>query len=176
MNCDSVVLNGLDVGCGNGIGGIKEVYISTYGGQFSGTPEYDDTTGYVKNFVYQPKFKTYKFRKATGSLTSTLNVDDTAGTNYVQSDLVLQFNKYSDAAVRLEIQALSISNLYVIVKTNDNKYILLGADNPVTATAGTGQTGQAYADGSFYSITLTDISLNYPYFIEESDVKKIIEQ
>lgn len=169
FNCDSITLNGLDLGCSNGIGGIKEVYITTYD-SLSGTPLFDDMLGTVIELNVTSKFKTYKFRKATGSLTSTLNIDDSAGTSYVQTDLALQFNKYADVATRLEIQALSISNLLVIVKTNTNKFIFLGADNPVTATAGGGQTGQAYADGSFYNITLTDISKNYPYVIENLNI------
>lgn len=174
LNCDSLMLNGLDLGCGNGIGGIKEVYITTYD-SLSGTPSFDDEAGTVNNLNVSKKFKVYKFRKATGSLTSTLNIDDSAGTSYIQSDLSLQFNKYADVATRLEIQALSISNLIVIVKTNNGQFVYLGADNPVTATAGGGQTGQAYADGSFYNITLTDISRNYPYIVDETTISRVVE-
>ena len=171
FDCNSLTLNGLDVGCGDGIGGIKEVYISLY--DDISTITVDEATAVIQ-MVSNKKFKPYRFRRATGSLTSTLNVDDVAGTSYVQSDLVLQFNKYADSATRLEIQALSMGKLAVIVKTNDNNYVFLGSDNYVSCTSGSGQTGQAYADGSFYTITLTDYSHYYPVEITESNVKNIV--
>lgn len=164
MAC-SITLSGVALGCADAIGGIKEVFIASY----------DDVvitaaSGVVTAITMQnsAKFKHYQFRKATGSLTSTGNIDDAAGTNFVQSDLVLQFNKYNDTAVRNEIAALSVGNLAVIVHTNNNNYVYLGAENPVTATAVTGQTGTAFADGSFYQITLSDFAQAMPLQVTAS--------
>lgn len=98
-------------------------------------------------------------------MTSTLNVDSANGTNYVSTELVMQFNRM-ETAKRIAISALALSDVCAIVEdANGNRYAL-GISEPVNATAGSGQTGQAKGDGNFYSITLTDEHNEFPALLK----------
>ncbi len=63
----------------------------------------------------------------------------------------------------------------VIVKDANGKLWYLGYNEPVTATAGTGQTGTAATDGNNYQITLTDQSDTYPYEVDEKALAAVID-
>ncbi len=170
MAC-SQTLNGITLDCASSIGGIKEVYITNYGDY---TAELDPVSGMITgltnvNESTTAKFKKYEFRKQTGSMTSTLNVDEVAGINYVSTELSLVFTKM-ETNKRLEISALAIGQLAVIVKDGNNKYWYLGYNDYVSATAGSGNTGTAKGDSNNYSITLKDESDTFPYEVQESVV------
>ena len=59
--------------------------------------------------------------------------------------------------------ALCMDEVAVIVLDNNGKYWFLGYDNPVTATAATGQSGTAFGDFGGYNVELTDNSKELPY-------------
>lgn len=162
-------ITGITLDCQSSIGGIKEVYITTYG-DFTPVLNEPETmiTGLTKNNE-EAKFKKYEFRKQTGSMTSTLNVDEVAGINYVSTELNLVFTKM-ETNKRMEISALAIGQLIVIVKDSNNTYWYLGYNDYVSATAGSGNTGTAKGDSNNYSLTLKDESDTFPYEIEESVV------
>ena len=103
----------------------------------------------------------YDFKRGTGSMTSTLNVDDANSVNYVSTDLVLQFGRM-EARKRAEMKALSMNEVMCLVKDMNGKVWFMGFTAPVTASAGNGQTGQAITDGNFYQITLQANDDTYP--------------
>lgn len=138
-------------------GGIVEVLISMAEGVTAATDSGNTTVTGVTGGTW----KKYEFRKNTGSLTSTFNPEDANG-NYVSTELVLQFSRM-DTAKRVEMNALSLQDLVCIVTDANGKHWYLGFDVPVTATAGNGQTGVARSDGNFYTLTLTDTSVTWPY-------------
>lgn len=157
----NVNIAGLCRDCESSKGGIVEVYAFNFGDIVqSGLTE---TAGTINGIELASGAKAYKyeFRKGTGSMTSTLNVDPANGVNYVSTELVLQFTKM-ETRKRIEMAALAVGELAFIVKDANGIYWLLGKDEAVTATAGTGQTGQAVGDGNFYNITFTDQSLSWP--------------
>lgn len=162
MSCVSRSLAGIANTCTPNKGGIKKVLISNT------NPNAIAFQEKIMSFK-DVDWHEYNFKKNTGSMTSTLNVDPTTGTNYVTTNLVLQFN-HMDTPKRIEISNLALSELYVIVQDSNNKYWFLGFNEPVTATAGTGQTGTAKTDSNNYSITLTDESKTFPYEILESRI------
>lgn len=180
-------LAGISLDCTNSLGGIKTVYIANYGDVVK--PEIDEASGQITGVTMRttdengeplaenllPKFKPYQFRKQTGSMTSTLNVDETAGINYVSTELSLVFTKM-ETAKRLEMTALAKAQLAVIVKDSNNKYWYLGKDDYVSSTAGSGNTGTAKGDSNNYSLTLTDESDTYPYEITEAAVLAVVEE
>lgn len=185
-------LAGIQLDCTNSLGGIKTVYIANYG-DVDGQPELDivddstptsaDTTfGMITkiNMVTPeqgaaPKFKPYQFRKQTGSMTSTLNVDETAGINYVSTELSLVFTKM-ETAKRLEMSALAKGQLAVIVEDSNNKFWYLGYDDYVSASAGSANSGQNKGDSNNYGLTLKDESTTFPYEITKEAVDEVIEQ
>lgn len=168
-------LNGITLDCSHSLGGIKTVYIANYGDVESVSA--DTSSGKIVSVTMaaSAKFKPYQFRKQTGSLTSTLTVDETAGVNYVSTELSLVFTKM-ETAKRLELSALSIGQLAVIVEDSNGTFWFLGKDDYVSATAGGAQTGTAKGDGNNYTLTLRDESDTYPFEIDKSAVDSIIEK
>lgn len=166
-------LAGITLDCTNSLGGIKTVYIANYG-DVDGQPTVSED-GMITGITMSgdTKFKPYQFRKQTGSMTSTLTVDETAGVNYVSTELSLVFTKM-ETAKRVEMSALAIGQLAVIVEDSNNKYWYLGYDDYVSATAGGGNTGTAKGDGNNYTLTLRDESDTYPYEITKEAVDAVI--
>lgn len=159
-------IKGLCKDCESSKGGIIEVLIANYSDV---TPTISAGTITDITVAQGASFYKYEFRKGTGSMTSTLNVDAANGVNYVSTELVLQFTKM-ETRKRIEMAALAVNELAVIVKDANGKYWYLGVNEAVTASAGSGQTGQAVGDGNYYSITLTDNSDSFPYEVLASVV------
>lgn len=175
MSC-SQVLNGITLGCETSVGGIKEVYIAKYADVDQPTvSETDGTKGMITAITMNgdATFKKYEFRKQTGSMTSTLNVDETAGINYVSTEVSLVFTKM-ETAKRIEMSALAMQQLVVIVKDGNNKYWYLGYDDYVSAVAGSGNSGTAKGDSNNYSITLKDESDTFPYEVKEDIIANLL--
>lgn len=155
-------LSGIQNDCSSSMGGIVTAYIANHSDVASVTVTADKISAITMNS--SAKFKKYEFRKGTGSMTSTLNVDPTNGINYVSTDLSLIFSRM-ETAKRIEVAALALGELAVIVKDANGLYWYLGKDEPVISSAGTGETGTARGDGNRYTVTLQDNSLTYPYEI-----------
>ena len=172
MAC-SQTLNGIAAACETNVGGIREVFIANY--DDVSAIEVDEVSNMIKtiSMVDSAKFKKYFFKKNTSSLTSTLNVDPTAGVNFVQSDLALVFAK-QETVKRMEIAKLSLGELRVIVKDANGIYFFLGQEEFVSATAGTAETGVNRTDGNKYTITLTDYSSSYPYEVDPTIVDALV--
>ncbi len=160
MACSSIALAGINTGCKDNMGGIKEVYIV----KKDSITQVALTENQISAITMADtaKWSTYKFRKGTSQFTSTMTTDDAAGTMSFETVLALQFSK-QDTAKRLEIMALCMDEVAVIVLDNNGKYWFLGYDNPVTATAATGQSGTAFGDFGGYNVELTDNSKELPF-------------
>lgn len=168
-------LNYINLDCSHSLGGIKTVYIANYGDV---TDIQLDTEGNVISGLTMASgttFHPYQFRKQTGSMTSTLTVDETVGVNYVSTELSLVFTKM-ETQKRIEISALSIGQLAVIVEDSNGIFWYLGKDDYVSATAGGGQTGVSKGDGNNYTLTLKDESDTYPFEITKEAVESVIPQ
>lgn len=159
MSFCNVNIAGLCKDCEASRGGIVEVYAANYGDL---TPTISAGTITAISVATGSSVYKYEFRKGTGSMTSTLNIDEANGVNYVSTELVLQFSKM-ETRKRIEMAALAVGELVFIVKDANGKYWYLGMDEAVTASAGSGQTGQAIGDGNFYTITLLDNANSWPY-------------
>lgn len=189
-------LNGIPLDCSHSLGGIKTVYIANYNdvtdlsynastGSTTGTTS--GVTGSTTGVTYTGDtitgitmasgtyFKPYQFRKQTGSMTSTLTVDETAGVNYVSTELSLVFTKM-ETKKRIELSALSVGQLAVIVEDSNGTFWYLGKDDYVSATAGGAQTGTAKGDGNNYTLTLRDESDTYPYEVTKEAVDSVIQK
>lgn len=167
MSCTQT-LSGINTSCESNVGGIVEVYAQNK----SDITAITLADGKVSAFTLASDAAAaavLNFRKQTGSLTSTITVDDANGTQYVSSDLALRFAKM-ETAKRTSVIALAHAETVLIVKDQNGKYWLLGYDNPVTLSAGTGSTGTAMGDANEYALTLNDISAELPYEVEEAAV------
>ena len=170
MACSTYTLSGLNVGCKDSMGGIREVYINEYS---KVKPEVTDNKVTGLTCDGSTKFKTFRFRKNTGALTSTLQTSETSGNSF-QSELTLQFMKL-ETNKRLQMMALLMNECVAIVKDCNGKYWYMGYDNPVEASAGTASTGTANTDLNGYDITLTDTSRELPYEVDATALASAIE-
>lgn len=110
-------------------------------------------------------FQEFTVKKNTCSMVSTLQVGDNS--TYVSTELAIVLRRM-DSAKRMAMNALILGECYAIVVDANNIAWLLGFDEAVTCTAGTGETGTAKSDANQYTLTLTDESLEYPYEINAS--------
>lgn len=168
MSCASYTMSGLAVGCKDSIGGIKKAWFAPYGIQTTvsqGTLEINSSD--------ISKFKVYNFRKATGSMTSTLNTSENAGNSFT-TEVSLQFLK-QETAKRIEVMALLMNEMVGVIKDGNGKYWYIGYDYPIEASAGTAETGTAMTDLNGYNITITDNSIELPYEITDKTVIAALE-
>lgn len=178
MACSLFTLHGIVQDCNGNLGGVSEVWLARRDDVASVVTAETTVSGFTypeisaitmetgANFVH------YYVRKNTSSLSSTLNVSDN-GSTYVSTELNLVFARM-DAQKRLEMNALSYEDLVALVKTANGNWIYLGYDNPVSRSAGTGETGVQKSDNNQYTITLTDESTEWPYFVTDAAVNAVI--
>lgn len=165
MPC-SQTLSGLVHDCLPSMGGIKAVYLANKEDISALTVTTNKITGIT--MADAAKFHKYEFQRRTGSLSSNYQVNADNGTKFVQSDLVLVFNRM-ETTKRVEISALAAGELVAIVEDNNGVFHYLGKDNPLELSAGDGLTGTALADRNGYSVTLQDESLELPYEVLVGD-------
>ena len=181
-DCASIVLKGIQMDCSNSIGGIKKVWLARYSdvdtvetGDIYGeleTPVGSQTTVLLGKGITTLDLKQdgewhqYEFRKNTGSLTSTLNVDETNGNNYITSELALVFSKM-ETKKRMEMAAFAVGAVVAVVLDSNNRYWFLGFDDYVSASAGTGETGTAKEDRNAYTVTLSTDSAEWPFELSD---------
>ena len=159
MSCTSYTLKGITNDCAASKGGIREVYIADWAKDLFSLGETSET---VESLKSDAKFYKFFIKKNTSSFTSTATIDLANGVNYVSTELNLVFTKM-ETSKRVEMSALLLNDVAVLVIDSNNKAWCLGLNNPVNATAGTGETGTAATDGNKYSLTLTDESDTFPF-------------
>lgn len=179
--CSSIVLKGIMMDCSNSIGGIKRVWLARYSDVASvtiGNITEGDPAVTVGQGVTAIALKNggewyeYQFRKNTGSLTSTLNVDETNGNNYITSELSLVFSKM-ETKKRMEMAALAVGAVVAVVEDSNGKFWYLGYDDYVSASAGTGETGTAKEDRNAYTVTLSTDSAEWPYELSAAAIASV---
>lgn len=165
--CISNALKGISTDCSGSLGGIKQVLIALYDDDMytisAGTDGVDAVTA-IKSGVTWYQFD---FRPETSNFTSTLNRSD-AGGSYVTTDIALVFSRM-DASKRIEMNALALDDMAVVVIDNNDEYHAFGRWLPVTASAGTGETGTAFGDSNQYTVTLHATDKDFaPMFSEDA--------
>lgn len=173
-SCSSYALNGLAKSCDPSKGGITDIYIANFDTVSAVTANSGEVITAI-TMSGSTKFYHYHIRKGSCTLTETLNVDSANGTNYVSSELSLQFTRM-EAEKRLEMKALALNELAILVKDANGKIWFLGEENPVMANGGASQTGQAVGDGNFYQITFTDESSTYPREVDADALTSIVAE
>ena len=169
--------------CDKSMGGIAEVYLANRDDvNIDGVDASIDTDGLITDIPLIPSTQTithYKFfkfqiRKNTGSMTSTLNVDENTGSS-VSTDLVLDWRAMDYQKRKAMSAFLQGEFVAIVVDANKNKWFL-GLNLAVSASAGTGETGTSNTDANHYTITLNDVSNDWPHQIDpEFDIETILE-
>ena len=158
MACNQTI-SGLVQDCSTSKGGVAEVYLANYEDVTDVTVSEGKVTGIT--MASGKKFKRYYFRPGTSSMTSTLNIDNAAGVNFVQTVLTMLYSRM-ETTKRVEMSALAVNDLRALVKDANGVFWLLGEEEPVVASAADGQTGTAKTDANRYSISLEDNNSTFP--------------
>ena len=166
--------------CARSMGGINKVYLANYSdvdwANFDIDPknvgeqgsdldaDFRITSIPMLSGASHYGFFSFQVRKNTGSMTSTLNVDDNTGSS-VSTDLVMDWREM-EYEKRKAMSAFLQGEFVAIVRDANGHYWFLGANLPVSASAGTGETGTANTDANHYTITLNDVSNDWPFEIK----------
>lgn len=170
MACNQT-LSGLVIDCDPSMGGIVEVLAANFADVTAKTLSSNEITAIT--MASSAKFHRYELPDETGYLNSTWNINKANGTRFVLSELYLALNKM-ETAKKVEVEALTAGRFALIVKDNNGKYWYLGYDAPVTASAGDGVTGTAYADRNGYSLTMQDNSKAMPYEVDPDIIDDLV--
>lgn len=167
--------------CSTSMGGIRGVYLANYDDvNIAGIVI--DSDGLITSIPLvsgegHHKFFSFHVRKNTGSMTSTLNVDDNTGSS-ISTDIVLDWREMENDKRKAMSAFLQGEFVAIVVDANKRSWFL-GYDLAITASAGTGETGTANTDANHYSITLNDVSKDWPYEIKEGtggvDISALLE-
>lgn len=161
-SCYTIGLTSISKECKNSLGGIKDIWIGDRSALLNDCQlSVDPSNETLKITGQTTELKHWEFRPETASVTSTVNIDNAAGTLYVSTELALQFSK-NERLKRLQIKAATIGDFVVIYRDNNDNLFYLGYDNPVTATSATAASGTAFGDFNGFNITLSDFSKDLP--------------
>ena len=178
MECNSITLEGIVRDCNPNMGGIQKVWMilkSDITKVTVGVDASSDVDLITELTVAEGtgKVNAFEFRKGAASMTSNLQKDDTNGSYFWLTDLVMNFQRM-ETSKRAAIMALTLAEACAIVLDANGKYWFLGKDEYLSATAGTAETGTAKTDANKYSVTLQDSSLRLPYEIKKSVAEAIV--
>ena len=177
MAC-SQTLAGIARDCSANMGGIKTVYIANKADVTSLTVTSGVVTAITMASHGTPPvtetFKEYYIRRNTGSLSSAYQVNNEAGTKFVQSTLAMTFVRL-DTVKRLEITALAQAEAVAIVEDCNGKYWFLGKDEPLEIAQDTqALTGTDRADLNGYNVTLLDNSRELPLEVDANIIAGLL--
>ena len=165
MSACVITLRGIDFSCKDNVGGIKNIWLADWNAAAPSVV----TKRYTATIT---AFKLYRIRTGNGSMTSTMNADEQNGTVYVQTDLNMRFTKLTEDG-RNEVAEILRGNVAAIVETNTGEYYGLGAEHPLTFSAGTAETGAAMGDFAGYDVTVQDYCSTLPYLLDESLISSL---
>ena len=169
MACNTVTLSSIDARCEGSVGGIKRVLIANV--DDIQNVAIDEVTQKIKQItlVTGKKFEQWRFRKNTGSYNSSIERDLSIGTQTVTTECSLQFSR-AEAQKRLDIQSAINASCVVIIEDMYGEYIYLGLENEVSITAASMTSGTQTSDLSGFTLTFTDLSTEFPHFIDKEQV------
>ena len=170
MSCNQTI-TGISVDCSSNMGGIKRVLIANAADVTAITLSSDVITAIT--MAASKKFYEFYFRPNTSSMTSTWQVNNENGTNYVQTLVQMIFNRL-DTTKRASIMALAQADLVAIVEDMNGVFWYLGYDYPLLINAGDATSGTARSDRNGYSITLEDNSIALPYEVDDSIIAGLL--
>lgn len=171
ITCKSQTLASIDGYCDKASGGIKRVLIANFSDVTSKT--LDDNNNVITTITKAPnsKFAEWRFRRETGSLTSTTS--STGGNQNTSSEATLVFTKM-EAQKRLEIQTAINADAVMIVEDNNGNYWYMGYDYPVEIASTVATTGTALADNNNYTLTVNDVSFEMLHSVDPTIIAGLL--
>jgi hypothetical protein len=157
MSC--YITSGIELGCSDGIGGIKTIYVVGGAGSANGgvTGVTTNSAGSITGATSTSGTTIYEFqlKRNTSSLSQNVTKSFENGTIYFEQVLTAVFYKY-DQDKRNELKILSQNDeLQIIaVDQNDVQY-WLGETNGMYLSGGSAATGTAFGDRNGFEMIFT---------------------
>lgn len=154
MSC--YISSGLQLGCSDGIGGIKKIYV-VGGATGDITAVSTSVDGSITGFTSASGTTVYGFelKRNTSSLSQNVTKSFEAGTIYFEQVLTAVFYKYDqDKRNQLKILSQNDQIQIIAVDQNDVQYYL-GQTNGMYLSGGNAGTGTAYGDRNGFELTFT---------------------
>jgi hypothetical protein len=153
------ITSGVALGCSDGIGGIKKIYVLGGSGNTVSAIA-TKTDGSITGATGSGVWYGFELKRNTSALTQTLAKNFENGTVYYTPELLAVFYKY-DAVKRDQVLTLSHNdNIKVIgVDQNDVQYYL-GETNGLYLSAGVLGTGTNFADRNGMEVTFSGMEPN----------------
>ena len=150
MSC--FISSGISLGCSDGIGGIKKIYIVGGGGAVTGYTYNADGAVTGATSTTGTTLYGFELKRNTSSLTQNVQKNFENGSIFFDQVLSVVFYKY-DQQKRNELKILSQNDeLQVIaIDQNDVQY-LLGQVNGMYLSGGNAASGTAFADGNKFTL------------------------
>lgn len=153
MSC--YISSGVQLGCSDGIGGIKKIYVVGGGGSVTGYTY--DANGAITGATSTTGTTLYGFelKRNTSSLAQNVTKSFENGTIYFEQVLTAVMYKY-DQDKRNKLKVLSQNdNIQIIaIDQNDVQY-LLGQVNGMYLSGGSAATGTAFGDRNGFELIFT---------------------
>lgn len=137
---------GRSLPCTSSVGGIKAIYITTFGDLGDLTVSDD---GEVTAWTGTPTLYKYEVDGATGVEQAITASRDNGTVFYVQT--LTATLKRLDLLTQAELENVLKNRTSVIVEDYNENYLLLGAEHGVNSTGGSLTTGAAFGDLSGFS-------------------------
>ena len=154
--------------CFSSRGGIKAIWVAPYVENGFTIGESGTVTGFSTGVTW---YKQELYRNLA-SLTSTYNYDDSTRASNVVTEATWQYLKMQKES-RLQMNALSKSDLMAVAEDANGTYFALGVQEPVKVTTGTGSTGTDRGDRNAYEVTVTDYNEDYPPILDQQAIEKL---
>lgn len=164
------ISSGLSINCQNlkKVGGVKKAaYLFNLADLTSYTIDGD---GYITALNFAAYAGLYKFqaRKQSHSGGYTAVIQDPGGNKFFQHDVTIK--AFAENPTDNEVlEDLLVSEVGVILETNNNQFILYGAYNGLEETAGTQNTGTAPGSDISDNVTLTGAEQDLPKYVFDTD-------
>lgn len=148
-------LTGIVKDCDSSLGGVKRFWAICFDktSKINLTIKNNQITNLIDGQGDVGEWKSYVVNEDTSYVTQTFAYDRSVGNRYWDTEIFMQF-AHLTLAKQIEIDALTKSDVWIVVQDKNNDFWLLGdTDDWVYATAATVETGTAITDLNGYTIT-----------------------
>lgn len=148
MTC--TLTQGIPLTCKDAMGGISEIKIKA----LDSVPAGLEVSGGQITLSDLDGWYTYQFEKETGNLNEVANINIQNGTLYYTQTLTIKIHNLS-SALQQELYNVAQGRLLIACRDNNGNDWLMGSETYAEMTAGTANTGTAFADMNGYELTFT---------------------
>lgn len=168
MGC--VLTAAISKGCKDTAGGIKKAWAVELEAKDSITK----ASGEVSALTLDSgkSFFAWNFDIEMAKMTASPKKDDAAGTIYYEQGLNVRLHKW-DAAKSNEIMEIANSDTMIIVLDNQGKYWLLGEENGMRWSDGSGDSGQTFADFNGFDMVFMGKEKAMPLEVQSSVITSL---